>query len=107
MSVSASLKKMNKDERSLLLFFENACVEHGGWLHHKHMNEEDLLIATQWAASGFIKEFRRLKMAVIRKTAGKYSHTCWLSPSAWSIAQAERRARAKRIRDRRKEEFDA
>ena len=92
----SELKDMTRNERSLLLFFESASVEYGGLLNSQHMNSEDLAIAAEWA-SGFAG-FRRLKAATIKKLNGRYTHCCSLSPTAWSLAQEERRERAARIR---------
>lgn len=91
---------MSKEERSLLLFFESACVEHGGIFNSQHMNSEDFTIAATWKASGFAN-IKRLKTAVINRLNGRYTHYCSLSPTAWSLAQEERRERAARLRAQR------
>lgn len=94
------IEDMNKDEKSLLLFFECAAVDYGGLCKGAHMNAEDIAIAKQWNESGFVK-FGRIASKDIKSPAagGRFPNTNWviLSDEAWKLAHEERRARQKRI----------
>jgi len=83
---------MTSDEKRLLLYFETCAVDHGGKVDIKRMNKEDIDIALKWNKEGFVK-FGRIRFHSIRE---RY-HWCELSEEAWELAQAERRAKCKRI----------
>lgn len=85
---------MDKDERSLLLFFECAFVDHGGLVSVASMNEADMAIARRWTAENYVK-FERICSRDLRPSDRK-NHCVWMSDKAVDDAQAERRARAKR-----------
>jgi hypothetical protein len=98
-----TLETMTKNERSLLLFFENCSVDKWGKIDVKHMNEEDNKIAEKWNKEGFI-EFGRIASKYITGLDAKYSvstHWCKLSDEAWKLAHAERKARGIRIWNQR------
>ena len=95
-----TLEEMNKDERSLLLFFETCAVDHGGAVHTQHMNSDDMELAKQWDESGFIS-FGRIASDFLPLPSGR-THCCGLSDEAWSLAHAERRSRYARINATRK-----
>lgn len=84
---------MNKDELSLLLYCEARAVDYGGRLHPKQMNDADHANLDKWNASGYVKSGR----IVVADHNEDGSLWVWLSPQAFTDAQAERRARAKRI----------
>lgn len=87
-------RTLTKAELSLLLFFETCAVDHGGLVSLAHMNQDDLALAKLWNASGFVA-FGRVAsdyLDDVRVTAW-----CKLSPAAWDVVHAERRARAARL----------
>jgi hypothetical protein len=88
---------MNKDERSLLLFFETCAVDHVGLVDVRHMNGNDMVLAVHWNEIGFIK-FGRVKFYDIKKN---FTHWCELSDEAWRLAHQERRARYDRTNAKR------
>ena len=96
-----ALTDFSPDERSLLLFFETAAVDHGGALNTAHMNDADYEIAKQWVSGGFI-EFGRIaaRSLEIFKHSGR-THYVVLSPEAVLLAQEERRARIERLAKKR------
>lgn len=98
---------MTKDELSLLLYLEACAVDHGGKVEAIRMNEGDFDIAERWKRTGFI-QFGRIFADAIRKSRGRAVVTNWvvLSESAWQAAHAERRARALRMFEQRKHEFN-
>ncbi len=100
-----SLKKMSKDERSLLLFLETRAVDYGGRVNAKHMNADDFKIAEQWTKEGFIC-FGRIKfkhinsLQVLEQAQNNNSdgaNSVVLSKEAWKLAHAERKERFKRL----------
>ena len=88
------LSDMNKDERSLLLFFETCAVDFRGAIKTQHMNNDDFDIAKRWNKEGFIK-FGRIAYGSLPLPSGA-THWCELSNEAWMLAHGERLARAKR-----------
>lgn len=95
------LDGMTKEERSLLLFFETAAVDHGGPLATKHMNADDRAIATRWHKQGFIEFGRIAASSLAIFHSSDRTHYVVLSPWALALAQAERRARIVRLAARR------
>lgn len=95
---------MTKDERSLLLFLETCFVNNGGLVDVRHMNEEDKMLAQTWTAEFFI-DFGRLSYADVERLSKYNGHlyTAWvtLSDEAFDLAHQERRARAKRMYEKR------
>lgn len=88
---------MNKDERSLLLYFETAAVDYGGKVDVRRLNGSDMEIAKNWNEIGFIR-FGRIAADDIQKYSQcLFSHWCVLSEFAWADAHAERRARNVRV----------
>ena len=84
---------MTREERALLLFFENCAVHHAGKVATVHLNDDDLKIAQNWNAGGFIHYGR-----VAFKGCDLHgSHWCRLSDEAWRLAHAERQAHADRM----------
>lgn len=92
-----STEKMTKDERSLLLFLEDAMVNKSGAFSPAHINNDDQKILDEWNELGFV-ESGRVKFKYIK---GGYSRWCRLSDEAWMLAHQERKARAKRLQLRR------
>lgn len=92
------LSEMNKDARSLLLYFETCAVDHGGLVDELHMNDADRLIAKQWNDTGFVK-YSRIAARFIGMS--KRTHAVFLSEEAWTLAHEERRNRQKRMHEAR------
>jgi hypothetical protein len=92
------LSNLNKDERSLLLFFETAVVDYGGKLNTAHMNNVDMEIADRWTKEGFVT-FSRIRLADI---SSDKTHAVFFSEDAWNLAHQERRARFNRMEEKRK-----
>lgn len=92
------MKPMTKEERSLLLFLETCCVDHGGRVVAIHMNDDDHDIAKRWSKETFIS-FARLPSWLIKKSTSSQPATyrVFFSEEAWVAAHAERRARSKRL----------
>ncbi len=91
------LKNLTPPERSLLTYLETRCVDYGGTVNMRHMNEDDRASVKKWAAEGFIR-FGRLSSDYLPRHDGS---TSWveLSEAAWSLAHAERRQRYHRINE--------
>lgn len=88
-------------ERSLLLFFESCCVEHGGLVDVRRMNQQDFETARRWSGLDFVKFGRVAADDIVSSHGYNGTHWCWLSDTAWGIAHAERLARARRLWDSR------
>lgn len=87
------MRKLSKEEKSLLLYFETRAVDYGGKVNTEHMNHEDMILAKNMNKSKFV-EFGRV---VLRNHS--YEGMCWckLSPKAWQLAHLERRNKAERM----------
>ena len=95
------LSQMTKDERSLLLYFETQSVDHTGKVDPRRMDIHDTAIAKRWNESGFVR-FGRLASECITRGFGNYfNYWCELSEEAWELAHEERRARHKRMYEKR------
>lgn len=94
------IEDMDKDERSLLLYFETVATDYGGKIDARRMNSRDFEIAKQWNDEGFVR-FGRIYSGDI-KSYGKtqFDHWCVLSDNAWEQAHRERRARFQRLQER-------
>lgn len=85
---------MDKDEKSLLLFFEDMAVNQWGWIDNPlKLNEVDIEIGKKWNESGFCLFKRASKM---RGETTILTYIVKLSDEAWSIAHELRKARALR-----------
>ena len=84
---------MNRDELSLLLYFESCAVDYGGRVNQLRMNAQDFEIAEKWNEDGFI-EFGRIKIADHNRDGGYWVR---MTESAWTAAHVERRDRAARM----------
>ncbi len=82
---------LTKDEKSLLMFFETALVEHKGCLDITHMTPGDVTLAKKWNSSGYAG-FGHL----VPRGRTKNTHWCSLSVCAWNDAHNERYARAQK-----------
>jgi hypothetical protein len=89
------LETMTKAEKSLLLYFETAAVDHDGKLQSERMNAEDFQIADGWVNDRFI-EFGRVNFKDIRDTQFPFNHWVILSNDAWDVVQVLRKIRAER-----------
>ena len=91
------IEDMNKDERSVLLYFESQAVDYGGKIDSRRMNEIDFDIAKRWNESGFVRFGRIYSGDVIRVSSNIFDHWVVLSDDAWTEAHRERRARNVRV----------
>lgn len=91
----AILDNMNKDERSLLTYFESCLVNQRGYCEARRMNEVDFEIAGQWVDVGFV-QFRRRPAKDIVGTTTVRAYEVRFSEEAWELAHIERRRRAER-----------
>lgn len=94
------LEDMDRNERSLLLYFESVATDYGGKIDARRMNNTDFDIAKRWNDEGFAR-FGRIAASDI-KSYGKtqFDHWCVLSDHAWELAHEERRARFERLQER-------
>lgn len=91
---------MDKDERSLLLYFECQAVDYGGKIDARRMNNDDFQIAKRWNEEGFVR-FGRIASGDIKSYGQtQFDHWCVLSEHAWDLAHEERRARNVRVEDK-------
>ena len=88
---------MTKEELSLLLFLETCCVDYGGRVDSRRMNKADFDIVDNWKQDGYLL-FGRIRHSDISEHR---SHWTEFSNRAWNDAHAERKARFKRINDKR------
>lgn len=89
---------MNKDEKSLILFFGYCLVDNCGNVRTAHMNNEDMGIAKKWKDEGLI-EFGRRPSKLI-KNKGKIktaTHYVRFTDKAWEWEAKIRKERAKRL----------
>lgn len=95
---------MNKQEKDLLLFFEDCEVNHAGLVDTRRMNDEDREIAEKWNASGFV-QFGRIALSDVAASRhykeNNLTHWCILRKDAWEEAANQRRTRAFRNRNKR------
>jgi hypothetical protein len=106
-----TLDQYDRNERSLLLFFETRLVDYQGRVASIHMNAEDMVIAEKFMSEGLI-QFGRLGWNVIEsfKELGLTNrHTHWVrfSELAWKLSAEERRARSERMLARDYEKLEA
>ena len=96
-------KVETKDECSLLLYLETRCVDYGGILDTRHMNDEDVAILERWKEEGFI-DYGRVAFKTIPEAPGCRHWTEWvaLSEEAWKEAFAQRIARFTRVYSKRR-----
>ena len=89
---------MNKNEKSLLLYFESCLVEKRGRVNLEHMNDGDTDIMKKWTAEGFIST-GRIRVDEYMQTSG----SMWVefSDEAWILAHEERKDRSKRMIEKR------
>lgn len=104
-------EEFNRQEQSLLLFFETRLVDYCGRVACVHMNGEDFEIAEKLEEEGLL-QFGRLKMEVIDGFRGhslSQCHTHWVrfSPEAWTIVAQLRRERSDRMLTRDKDKLEA
>jgi hypothetical protein len=95
-----NVEDMTKDERNLLLYFEDCMVNQMGCVQPSRMNDIDFDIAKDWHDDKFIS-FVRCPFAFIEKdrrdrVGGSYTHLVLLSNDAWKIAHILREARGNR-----------
>jgi hypothetical protein len=93
-------------ERSLLLYLETRAVDHGGLVDAVHMNQSDVETARQWASKGFIR-FSRVLSEFFRELPSMVTgrreihYVVELTDESWAAVAAERKARAKRIQNKK------
>ena len=87
-------RELNKDEKSLLMFFEDMAVNQFGWIDDmKKMNEVDMEIAKKWDSENFVL-FQRASKSVGETILLTY--VVRLSEEAWSIAHKLRKEKSLR-----------
>lgn len=91
----AILDNMNKDERSLLTYFESCLVNQRGYCEARRMNEVDFKIVGEWNKVGFVQFRRRPAKDIVGSTTVR-AYEVRLSEEAWELAHMERRRRAER-----------
>jgi len=87
-------------EASLLMYLECCCVDYGGSVERRRLNDDDMKIIEKWKESEFIS-FGRISFKDIHGTRPA-THWCELSPSAWLLAHANRKAKSLRTQKNRK-----
>ena len=92
-----SLESLNKDEQSLLIFFESCMVDYGGLIDSRRMNQEDFKIAQEWDAESHI-EFGQVAFHDIK---GNNTHYVILGPGFAEKAQELRMERFARMFEKR------
>jgi len=75
------IDEFNKNEKSLLLFFEDCLVNKSGRVSSVHMNKEDMIIAEKFVEEGLI-DFGRLTFEIIEKFK-KMTINYNLGPTHW------------------------
>ena len=96
-TATMKLADLTKDERSLLLFFETAAVDHAGAVSMEHMNADDSAITARWKTDGFVEFGRISAHSLTRFPGSRHTHYVVLSPEALALAQEERRTRIERL----------
>lgn len=90
------INKLTKDEKSLLLYFEDCLVNQSGFVVAAHMNEIDFDIAKKWNDEKFIS-FQRIPFHQMEKKPMSNTHWVRFTEDAWTIAQQLRKERSERI----------
>ena len=88
---------MSKNELTLLLFLETCAVDYGGRVDSRRMNQTDFDIINDWKKKDYLL-FGRIRSKDITTNR---SHWVELSDTAWNDAHSERKARFKRINEKR------
>lgn len=94
-STTDTMEEFTKEEESLLLMLECACVDYGGAYVPGRTSENDRQTLDRWKAAGFCDHGRIVRAVdIVMK-----ERTCWvrLSPEAMAAAHALRAARAERL----------
>lgn len=86
------IKDMDKNERSLLLFFETCVVDFTGRVDARRMNQIDEEIAQRWNKEGFL-EYGRIAFKDHNSQGSKWVE---FTEETWTLAHQERRARFER-----------
>lgn len=94
-------KGLDKDEESLLLYFETCLVDNFGRVEGIRMNDIDHVNMKRFVESGLI-EFGRLKAKEIEKLRKinmrrRWTHYVRFTDKAWEIAHKLRRERSDRM----------
>lgn len=90
------MKQFNKDEQSLLMYFETKIVDNNGKVAGARMNDVDFEVAKRWNEQKFIL-FERIPFHNINKNkAIPDTHQVKFSDEAWKLAHKFRRERGER-----------
>lgn len=92
---------LTKEEKSLLLYVEDCCVNKSGYLENEKMSGSEIKTLEKWNEDGFIY-FRRLKS---HEMIYKKTHVTKLSNKAWDLAYLCRRDRSEKSNMFSKEEL--
>jgi len=98
MKTKKTTEELTKDEKSLLLFLENAYVEHAGVYDPRCINDCDRAIMDRWKSDGIIDHGRVAFDDVTPKRAA----WCKLSAATMDVAHKLRTERAERMWTARK-----
>ena len=98
---------MNKDEESILLYFETCIVDYHGKVVGNRMNDVDFEIAKKWKEEAII-DFGRIPFDEIKKQVRGSGYTNWVrfTDKAWKLAHKSRREKAERHIETIKEKED-
>jgi hypothetical protein len=99
------ISNLTKTERSLLLYAECCCVDHGGLLVGARMNTDDIVALRKFKQLGML-DFGRIPAAML--TGGLMGETHWvtLCDSGWSLATRLRIGRAAKSTAKRRQVND-
>lgn len=86
-----------RDQKSLILFLETRVVDYAGRIQMAHMSADDTAQAEVWAKAGFIG-FGRIACQDINRGG---THWVAFTDEAWDAAHRERRAKGKRMHQKR------
>lgn len=97
--IGRTKKGKQNDKRRIITpgFFETCAVDYGGRVDSRRMNKSDFAIIDQWKKDGYVLFGR-----IYSKDIPDRSHWVEFSNLAWNDAHAERKARFKRMNDKRK-----
>lgn len=91
------INTLTKDEKNLLLYFEDCLVNQSGYVCGVRMNKDDFEIAKKWNEEKFIL-FGRIPAHEIKRDT-QFPNTNWVrfTEDAWVVAQQIRKERSERM----------
>lgn len=76
---------------SLLRYVETVCVDYGGMVDSRKINDEEREILRQWDRDGFITYKRLTSESIVLLSGTSKTHRATLSEEAWELAHASRK----------------